>query len=108
MAYATLCKLDALSQGESAAFIAEGCAVLLIWPRDGELKAFQGTCPHQVISLADALFDGKTIVCQAHRWAFDAQTGQGKAPHFMSLTQYPLRIMEGSVQVDVAGERRIP
>ncbi len=102
MAYATLCKLDTLSQGESASFVVEGQEVLLVRPRDGALKAFRGTCPHQEISLAGALFDGKTLLCQAHRWAFDAQTGRGMAPHFMCLTQYPLRIEEGSVQVDVA------
>jgi toluene monooxygenase system ferredoxin subunit len=102
MTYATLCKLDDLSEGESASFVSEGREVLLLWPRNGELKAFQGTCPHQEISLADALFYGDKLTCQAHQWAFSARTGQGFAPHFSSLAQYALRIEDGMVQVDVA------
>ncbi len=104
MAYATLCKLDDLSEGESASFTSEGVELLLLWPRKGELKAFQGTCPHQEISLAEALFYGDTLTCQAHRWVFDARTGQGFAPHFSSLAQYALRIEDGLVQVDVAAK----
>jgi toluene monooxygenase system ferredoxin subunit len=102
MAFTTLCKLADLLEGESAAFALEGREVLLLWPYDGALKAFQGTCPHQEISLADALFDGRILMCQAHRWAFDGCNGRGIAPHFCQLAQYALRIENGMAQVDVA------
>jgi toluene monooxygenase system ferredoxin subunit len=102
MGFVTLCKLADLSQGDSASFFAEGHEVILLWPFNGTLKAFQGTCPHQQISLADALFDGGTLMCQAHRWAFNANTGRGIAPHFCQLAQYALRIEDGTVRVDVA------
>jgi toluene monooxygenase system ferredoxin subunit len=103
MAFVTLCKLDALFQGGSRVFIAEGREVLLVWPRGDVPRAFQGTCPHQQISLADALFDGETLMCQAHRWIFNARTGQGQGPHFGQLAQYALRIEDGTVLVDITG-----
>ncbi len=102
MAFATLCKLADLFEGEKAAFVVEGREVLLLWPYNGALTAFQGTCPHQEISLADALFDGETLMCQAHRWAFNACSGNGIAPHCCQLVRYALRIEAGEVLVDVA------
>jgi toluene monooxygenase system ferredoxin subunit len=102
MAFVTLCKLDALYQGSSTVFVAEGREVLLVWPYGDAPRAFQGTCPHQQISLADALFNGETLICQAHRWTFNARTGQGQGPHFCQLAQYALRLDEGVVAVDVA------
>jgi toluene monooxygenase system ferredoxin subunit len=102
MAFVMLCKLADLFEGEKAAFVAEGREVVLLWPQDGMLAAFKGTCPHQEISLADAIFDGETLMCQAHRWAFNARTGQGIAPHFCQLTRYALRVEAGGVLVDMA------
>jgi toluene monooxygenase system ferredoxin subunit len=104
MAFARLCKLADLVQGKSAAFTVEGHDILLLWPRKGALTAFQGTCPHQQISLADALFDGETLMCQAHRWVFNAHTGQAAAPHFCQLARYALRIEAGDVLVDVTAK----
>ncbi len=102
MAFTKLCKLADLLQGASAAFALDGREILLLWPYDGALKAFQGTCPHQEISLADALFDGRVLMCQAHRWAFNGCDGRSVAPHFCQLAQYALRIEDGGVLVDVA------
>jgi toluene monooxygenase system ferredoxin subunit len=102
MAYATLCQLDDVSRGEIAIFNVEGQPILLVWPSKGELKAFQGLCPHQEISLADAVIDGERLLCQAHNWLFDIGTGRGIGPNFLCLEHYALRIEDGAVQVDVA------
>jgi nitrite reductase/ring-hydroxylating ferredoxin subunit len=47
MSYITLCKHKNMMEGELAAFSTDDGEVMLVWPDDGELKAFQGTCPHQ-------------------------------------------------------------
>ncbi len=104
MAFTTLCKLADLCEGGRSVFVAQGREVVLLWPYNGVLAAFQGTCPHQEISLADAIFDGETLMCQAHRWAFNARSGQGIAPHVCQLARYPLRIEAGEVRVDVAAK----
>jgi toluene monooxygenase system ferredoxin subunit len=102
MSFTRLCQLDALYKGESAPFVLEARELLLVRLYDGTLKAFQGICPHQEISLADALFDGETLMCQAHRWSFNMRTGRGLGPHFCQLDQYALRIEDGIVYVDIA------
>ncbi len=102
MAFAPICKLHQVGRGQSAfAITAEKRAVVLLWPGDGELKAFQGICPHQGVPLDAALWDGETLMCQAHSWIFDGHTGQARPPQFCSLAQYALRIEGNDVLVDV-------
>ena len=50
---------------------------------DGELHAFEDTCPHAGCSLAEGSLDGNTIVCPCHLARFDITTGaalEGPAP----------------------------
>lgn len=77
--------------------------ILLVWPDGGNLKAYQGTCPHQHVSLQRGEFNGRIITCPVHRWVFDGRTGKGLQPAGCALSEYPLRIEDGVVQVDVSG-----
>lgn len=100
MSYITLCKHKNLTEGELAAFSTDDGDVMLVWPDDGELKAFQGTCPHQDVPLWST-FNGRIVTCQFHNWVFDGRTGKGLSPAGCTLKQYPLRIEDGMVQVDM-------
>jgi toluene monooxygenase system ferredoxin subunit len=102
MAFTNLCRVDQVPKGLTATFKIEAHEVLLVRPDGGELRAFEGRCPHQLVSLEHALFDGRTLTCQLHRWTFDVNTGRCRPPRSAALTQYPLRIEEGMVQVDMA------
>ena len=42
---------------------------------DGELHAFDDTCPHAGCSLADGDLDGHAVVCPCHLARFDITTG---------------------------------
>ena len=66
-------------EGELAAFSTDDGEVMLVWPDDGELKAFQGTCPHQDVPLWST-FNGRIVTCQFHNWVFDGRTGKGLSP----------------------------
>lgn len=102
MSYITLCKYKNLMEGEVASFSLEEGEIMLVWPDDGELKAFQGTCPHEDKVIWHR-FNGRILTCQHHNWVFDGRTGKGLSPSGCALHEYPLRIEEGMVQVDIDG-----
>lgn len=67
---------------------------------DGELKAFQGACPHQDDPLCST-FNGRIVTCQLHNWVFDGHTDKCLSPAGCELKQHPLRVEDGMVQVDL-------
>lgn len=103
MRYTTVCKYRNLGEGEMVPFTVDGREILLVWPDGGELKAFQGACPHQNGALKYGGFNGRIITCTLHNWVFDARTGLGLSPTGCALEEYPLRIEDGMVQVDLSG-----
>lgn len=103
MAFKKVCKLEDLWEGEMEAFEVNGEEVLLVWPNNGELCAFQGICPHQDIPLIEGKFDGKVVMCRAHQWTFDGCSGKGINPDDSQLAKYPIKIENGEVLVQTEG-----
>jgi toluene monooxygenase system ferredoxin subunit len=105
MAFEKICTLDDVWEGEMGGFVAgDGTAVLLVVFAGGEVKAFQGHCPHQQIELAGGTLEGDVLTCRAHLWQFDVTTGAGVNPANCQLTQYPTKVEGDDVFVDVAGK----
>ena len=103
MCFTKVCTLDDVWEGEMAAFTVNGHEILLVCPEGGEIKAFQGVCPHQDIALAEGKFDGKRVICRAHLWQFDAATGQGVNPDYCALAVYPVKVEGDDVLVSTEG-----
>lgn len=102
MAYTTVCKYRNLGEGEMAPFTIDGHEIILVWPDGGELKAFQGVCPHQNGLLSYGGFNGRLLTCTLHNWVFDGRTGEGLSPTGCALEEFPLRVEDGWVQVDLS------
>ena len=103
MSFTKVCSLDDLWEGEMEAFTVNQQEILLVCAEGGEVKAFQGICPHQDIPLVDGKFDGTKIICRAHLWQFDACTGKGINPDDCALADYPVRIDGEDVLVSTDG-----
>ena len=102
MSFTKVCALDDLWEGEMEAFTVNGQEILLVCAEGGVVKSFQGICPHQDIPLVEGKFDGKTIICRAHLWQFDACNGEGINPSDCKLAEYPVKIDGDEVFVDTA------
>ena len=102
MAFKKVCSLDDLWEGEMESFELDGQEVLLVCAEGGDVRAFQGICPHQDIPLVEGKFDGKTLICRAHQWVFDACTGVGLNPGDCQLANYPIKIEGNEIYVDTA------
>lgn len=97
--------LDDLWEGEMLEVEVGEHVIVLVWPEGGELRAFQGICPHQDIPLAEGKFDGRVVMCRAHQWTFDARTGEGINPGKCRLAQYPVQLDGDDILVAVEGVR---
>ncbi|WP_142804791.1 Rieske 2Fe-2S domain-containing protein [Tepidiphilus sp. J10] len=103
MPYTKVCTLDDLWEGEMASYTVNGHEILLVSLDGGEIKAFQGICPHQDIPLVEGKFDGKKVVCRAHLWQFDAHTGKGINPDDCALAEYPVKVDGNDILIDTEG-----
>lgn len=103
MGYVKACSLDDLWEGDMTEVEVGDHLVLLVWPEGGDIRAFQGICPHQDIPLGEGKFDGRVLMCRAHQWTFDANTGEGINPGDCKLARYPVKVEGDEVYVDTAG-----
>jgi toluene monooxygenase system ferredoxin subunit len=103
MTFQRACSGDEVWEGEMTEVDVDRHTILLVRLDGGELRAYQGMCPHQDIPLSEGRFDGKVLMCRAHQWTFDACTGQGINPGDCRLAQYPVREEGEDVLVEVDG-----
>jgi toluene monooxygenase system ferredoxin subunit len=103
MGFTKVCSVEDIWEGEMEPFTVNGHDIMLVCAEGGEIKAFQGMCPHQDIALAEGKFDGKKVICRAHLWQFDASTGKGINPDDCALAEYPVKVEGDDVFVATDG-----
>ncbi len=68
---------------------------------NGQLRAFQGECPHAGAPLADGALCNGRLICPWHKAAFRVEDGAlCEPPAFDSLKRYPLELRGDEVWVD--------
>ena len=81
----------------------QGREIALARLSDGSWVAFDNSCPHEDCPLSDGSLDGDQIVCYCHSGTFDLLTGEViEGPPEEPLTIFPVRIVDGEIQVDVS------
>lgn len=75
---------------------------VLVFNRQGAFYALADLCTHDMIPLCGGEFEGDEITCPRHGALFDIRTGEPTAPPAFEPTQtYPVRIVDGTVQVRI-------
>lgn len=103
MAWASACALTDLSDGIPLGVTVDEVAVcvVVIGP---ELFAIHDECTHEAVPLSEGDVEDCIIECWRHGSRFDLRTGSVlNPPALKDVTVYPIRLVEGQVQVDVAG-----
>jgi NADPH-dependent 2,4-dienoyl-CoA reductase/sulfur reductase-like enzyme/nitrite reductase/ring-hydroxylating ferredoxin subunit len=76
------------------------CKIVLL-RANGQLRAFQGECPHAGAPLADGALCHGRLICPWHKAAFRAEDGAlCEPPALDSLKRYPLELRGEEVWVD--------
>jgi toluene monooxygenase system ferredoxin subunit len=90
-----------LWEGDIAEVAVRGRPLMLVRLHGGEVRAYQGRCPHQGVSLAGGEFDGRFLSCSAHAWRFDLATGRGVNPASCTLVAFPVAIRDDQIFVQL-------
>jgi len=95
--------MDDLPAGQLKLVEAGGTRVVLARVRD-EVFACSDECTHQGGPLSEGRLSGARLACPWHGWMYDVRTGQCVLPgRGARVAQYPVRVDEGEVWVDVGG-----
>lgn len=90
---------EALADGENVIVDVDGCDVA-VFKIDGQFYAIEDVCSHDGAEIASGELDGDEIVCPRHGARFCVRTGEVKcAPAYEDIATFPLRIVDGRVQV---------
>lgn len=90
-------------EGEVFDLEVRGQLIMVAHLLGGDLRAYQGLCPHQEIPMAAGTFDPETsqLTCAGHAWVFDLRTGEGVNPVGCDLFSYPVRRVGATIQVEI-------
>lgn len=104
--FVELTEVDSLWDGEMEAFDV-GDEEVLVVKVDGQVRAYDGICPHQSVSLVEGELENGVLTCRAHEYQFDALTGAGVNPKGMALTRHDIEVDEqGMVRVRLCSRPR--
>lgn len=95
----TVATLDDLWEGEMIDVQVGNELILLVHLAGGDVRAYQGQCPHQQTTLANGKLEGRILTCAAHSWQFDLSTGQGVNPESSRLGRYDVKIEDDAISV---------
>ena len=86
---------------------AEVDGVELVIYRDGEaIRACQRYCPHQRGDLSEGLVSRGYLICSAHGWRFNAQTGVHEISPQVCLATFAVQVAGDEIQIDSTPIRR--
>lgn len=88
-----------LWSGEKISCLVDGKKILLVNIED-KIYAFEDRCAHQGVALSEGRLDGKTLICRAHHWEYDACTGKGINPKTARLSEVCVKVQDGNILVN--------
>jgi toluene monooxygenase system ferredoxin subunit len=100
MAYTKALPRDELWIGEMRSCNIAGRRVLLVGLPNG-VCAYEDRCAHLGIPLSDGTLRDGVITCSAHGFQYDASTGLGINPKNTRLAQFPVRIEDDHICVEL-------
>lgn len=73
-----------------------------VYRHQGMFFALKDVCPHAGVALSQGPVVGGAVMCVGHGWTFDLKTGAvARGPIGCKVATYPVRVVEGIVEVGV-------
>jgi nitrite reductase (NADH) small subunit len=99
MSWVTAGAADAITKARRVVFEVDGHEVLVL-SHDGGFFSFANRCIHKNRELAKGVVLNGKLVCPGHQWAFALDSGWEAVKDECQPT-YPVRVVDGVVEVDV-------
>jgi p-cumate 2,3-dioxygenase ferredoxin subunit len=98
-----LCPADEVVEGEIKQVSLPDGSNVALYRVDGAIYVTADVCTHGEASLSlEGLMNGKTVECTFHFGTFDVTTGEPTGmPCEIPLKTYPVKIIDGKVQIEV-------
>lgn len=74
----------------------------------GEFYALDNKCPHRGGQLGDGQLAGTDVICPLHGWDFDVRTGISRYDTLDRVAIYPVRRVNGTVEIDAEAVPTLP
>ena len=101
--FVTVAREADVAPGDVRVVAANGRSLALGHCADGSWGAIDNVCTHDGGVLGEGELDGCTVECPRHGARFDLLTGEVRAlPAVYAVNAYPVRIVDGRVEVNVA------
>src|SRR6185503_16727721 len=102
LSYVPVAREGDIPCGEVRVVDADGKSLALGHCADGTWGAIDNVCTHDGGTLGEGELEDCLVECPRHGARFDLSTGEVKAlPAVFPVNAYPVRIVDGEVQVDV-------
>lgn len=99
--YVEIAPADQLTDGERL-FVELGGKSIVLFNLAGKLFAIGDTCSHDNGPVGDGEVEENEIICPRHGARFDIHTGKATSlPALEDIQAYPVRVVEGMVQIGV-------
>jgi nitrite reductase/ring-hydroxylating ferredoxin subunit len=92
-----------LKEGQMKHAQVSGRSILLA-KRDGQVFSVSNHCPHMGCSLEKGILRGYLVMCPCHGWKFDIRNGQYEENEAITVTSYPVKILNGKVHIEITNE----
>ncbi|MEM1412568.1 MAG: non-heme iron oxygenase ferredoxin subunit [Pseudomonadota bacterium] len=100
--YVSVCAAEEVAEKGFRCFTVDGVGLVLCRFRD-EYFALQNLCSHALATFDEGRMRGYRLMCPLHGATFDIRDGSvAGAPATQPIGSYPLRIVDGMIEVDIA------
>lgn len=76
-----------------------GGVAMAVFNAGGTLAAVERWCPHRAGDLCGGTIVDGAVACPEHWWRFDLHTGECRTAASRPLDRYPVRVVDGTVEV---------
>jgi len=101
-AFVPVLPLADLAAGQMRCAEVGAVSVLIVHTKEGQLHAVNNICSHAYARMDEGRLRGNRLICPLHGASFDVRTGAVLgAPANAPLPSYPVRVVDGQVEVQV-------